>query len=127
MSIREQILNANDIETQMVEVEQWGVTVEVRSLDGRSRAALIQAATNAEGSVDLEKLYPELVMLCAHDPATGERIFTPEDRDALMAKSGAALEVVALAAMQVSGMTQTARDEAGKDSSSIPNVDSSLS
>ena len=84
-------------------------------MDGRSRTRLLKSAANMDGTIDLEKMYPEMVILCAHDPETGERIFTEADRDALLGKSAAALELVALTAMKVSGMTGEAQKEAGKD------------
>ena len=120
-------ISADDIESETIEVPSWGVTIEVRSMDGRSRTQLMKRAANADGTVDLERLYPEVVIVCSHDPATGERIFTEQDRDALLSKSAAALELVALTAMQVSGMTGQAQAEAGKDLPSTANDDSSSS
>ena len=127
MSLRETILNADDLDSKMVELPQWGVTVEVRSLDGRSRARLLSSAAKEDGTVDLERLYPEMVILCAYDPETGERVFTEDDRDGLLSKSASQLELVALAAMQVSGMTGDSQAEAGKDLPSTGNDASSLS
>lgn len=127
MSLRDQILSANDIESTLLEVPNWGVTLEVRSMDGRSRARLLKAAALPDGTVDLERLYPEVVILCSHDPETGERVFTDADRDGLLSKSAAAIELVALTAMNVSGMTQKSQADAGKDSSSTESVASTLS
>ena len=127
MSLRDQILSADDITSELVEVPAWGVTIEVRSMDGRSRTRLIKSAADAEGNVDVERLYPEVVILCSHDPVTGERIFDENDREALLAKSAGALEIVAQAALRVSGMTPDALDEAGKGSTSIPSDGSSSS
>ncbi len=114
VSLRDTILNASDLESRIVDLPQWGVRLEVRSLDGRSRAKLLAGATKADGGVDLERLYPDMVILCAYDPESGERVFTEDDRDALLAKSASQLEIVALTAMQVSGMTGEAQKEAGK-------------
>lgn len=125
MSIREQILNADDIESELVEVPAWGVTIEVRSMDGRSRTRLLKSAANNDGVIDMERMYPEMVILCSFDPETGERIFTEEDIDALLSKAAGPLELVATTAMRVSGMTGEAVDVAGKDSPSIPSDDSS--
>lgn len=125
MSIREQILNADDIETELVEIPVWGVTVEVRSMDGRSRTRLLRNASSADGVVDMETLYPEMVIQCSFDPETGDRIFTEDDGDALLAKAAGPLELLALAAMRVSGMTANAVEDAGKDSPSMESDDSS--
>lgn len=123
-SLRSKILESDDITSEMVEVPQWGVTVEVRSMDARSRILMTQDVSE-DGDVSMERLYPDMVIQTAHDPATGERIFEAADRDALLAKSSAALDILATAAMRVSGMAPGAVDEAGKGSSSAANEDSS--
>lgn len=126
MSIREQILNADDIETELVEIPVWGVTVEVRSMDGRSRTRLLRNAASSDGVVDMETLYPEMVIRCSFDPESGERIFVEDDADALLSKAAGPLEMLAMAAMRVSGMTSDAIDVAGKDSPSMESDDSSM-
>jgi hypothetical protein len=124
VSLRDQILNADDIDSELVEIPAWGVTVEVRSMDGRARTRLLKMTTSGDGEVDMEKVFPEMVILCSHDPETGERIFTEDDRDAILAKAAGPVELLALAAMRVSGMSGTAIDEAGNDSSSTEKDDS---
>ena len=125
MSIREQILNADDIESELVEVPVWGVTVEVRSMDGRSRTRLLKSAAANDGVIDMERMYPEMVILCSFDPESGERIFVEDDADALLSKAAGPLELLATAAMRVSGMTGDAVEVAGKDLPSTPVDDSS--
>ena len=127
MSIREQIINADDIEHEIIDIPVWGVKIEVRSMTGRARTRLIKTATDNDGQLDMETLYPDMVILCAFDPETGEQIFTQDDRDLLLSKSAGPLEQVALAAMRISGMTPDALDAAGKDLPSTEDDDSSLS
>lgn len=117
MSLREKILNADDISSEIIEVPAWGVTVEVRSMDGRSRTRLLKTASDADGNIDMEVVYPEMILLCCFDPETGERIFEESDRDAVLSKAAGPVELLALAAMRVSGMSSDSVDEAGKDSS----------
>ena len=127
MSIRDQIINADDIEYEIIEVPVWGVSIEVRSMTGRARTRLIKTATDNDGQLDMETLYPDMVILCAFDPETGEQIFTQDDRDLLLSKSAGPLELIALAAMRISGMTPDAIEVAGKDLPSTENDDSSSS
>jgi len=68
-----------------------------------------------------------MVILCSFDPESGEQIFSQDDRDLLLSKSAGPLELIALAAMRISGMTPDAIDVAGKDSLSTENDDSSSS
>jgi hypothetical protein len=127
VSIRDQIINADDIEHEIIEVPVWGVSIEVRSMTGRARTRLIKTATDNDGQLDMETLYPDMVILCAFDPETGEQIFTQDDRDLLLSKSAGPLELIALAAMRISGMTPDAIEVAGKDLPSTEDDDSSSS
>ena len=116
MSLKDRILAADDTTTELVEVPQWSVTVQVRSMSGAARALLLQSAVDDGGKVDLSKVYPDIIIGCTFDPESGEQVFSPADRDQLMQKSGAALDVVANAAMRLSGFMEGSVDKAGKDS-----------
>lgn len=121
--LRSVIFEKDDIESELVEVPHWGVSVTVRGLTGKARARLLKQATTVseetgEDVVDLEKLYPELVIRTAFDPETGEQIFEDSDADALMAKSGSAIDLLAQAAMKLSGLSSNAIEDAKKGSSS---------
>lgn len=114
MGLREQILSSSDLSHEDVEVPEWGVTVRVVSPTVRERARIVSAFMGPDGQPDLEKMYPALVIATASDPETGERLFTPDDAEALSAKSGKAMETVAQAALRVSGMSERPV-ESGKD------------
>lgn len=118
--IREQILGAKDIRSETVAIPEWGVTVEVRGLTGTQRARLMKNGFDARGTVDFERLYPELIIASVFDPETGEPVFGEADREALNAKSGAALEQVAQSAMRISGLSPDAGAQAEKNSSATP-------
>lgn len=127
MSLRDKILSTDDIESELVEVPAWGVTLEVRSMDARSRTRLIRSATSEDGKVEMEHLYPDTVMMCTYDPETGERVFNDDDRELLLSKSAAAIELLAMTAMKVSGLSTDAATAAGKELPLTGNEDSSLS
>lgn len=121
MSLRDQILAAKDIESELVEVPQWGVTVEVRGMTGRQRALVLKESVDAKGKVDLQKLYPWLVIMSTFDPETSSPVFLAGDFDAVAEKSGAALEVIAQVAMRLSGFNA---EDISKNSEPIPSEDS---
>ena len=116
MSLRETILQADDLQSEPVDIPIWGVTVEVRGMDGHGRGAFIQSFSNSDGNIDWGQAIADLVIETCYDPATGQKVFQPSDREALLGKNGAALQDVAEAAMRLSGLTEKAQDEAGKDS-----------
>lgn len=116
MSLRDRILAAEDIQTRRVVVPQWEVEVELRTLSALERTRLIKTCTDGEGNVDLEKMYPMLVIAACFDPETGGKVFDVSDFDQIADKSAAAIEFVARNAMELSGMNANAVDAEGKDS-----------
>lgn len=111
------ILSAQDIESELVEVPQWDVSVLVKSMTAKDRSVMISNALDNDGNFNLQQVLPDLVLLCTYDPETGERVFKNSDRDALVSKSAAPIELIANVAMRLSGMLEGAVDAAGKDSS----------
>ena len=126
MSIRDQILAVQDIPTQIVEVPEWGVKIEVRGMTGAERTRIMDKATADAGEMNLQMIYPEIVIATSFDPLTGEQVFVPEDRDILLSKSATALDRVAMVGMRLSGFTKESADELGKDSSETASEDLSL-
>jgi len=127
VSIRDQILAKQDIPSEVVDVPEWGVKVEVRGMTGAERTRIMDKATQNAGDVNLQFVYPEIVIATAFDPESGEQVFKPSDRDALLAKSATALDRIAAVGMRLSGFTAESSDNLGKDSSATASDDSSLS
>ena len=108
MSLRDRILSANDIATKVIHVPLWDVDLEIRTLSSLERTRMIKACTDKDGNVDLEKMYPLLVISSAHDPESGMKVFDHDDMVAVSDKSAAAIEMVAKVAMEMSGMNAEA-------------------
>jgi hypothetical protein len=113
-NLSDKIFAVDDIQSEDVYVDVWDVTVQVRSMTARARARMIGNAQSDSGRFSLEEVLPDLVIECTFDPESGERVFSPGDRDAVMAKSASAVEQIATVAMRLSGMNDEAVDEAGK-------------
>lgn len=115
MSLRDRILQADDIGREIITVQQWGVDLEVRTLSAMQRSRMLQTCTLPDGTVDLDRLYPMLIIGTVFEPGTNDRVFSETDLALLQEKSAAAIEFVAQKAMQMSGMVAKAVDEEGKD------------
>ncbi len=124
MSIRDQILNSNDIPKKLVKVKEWNVEVEVRGMTGAERTRILDLA-QSDGGMNLQMVYPEIVISTAFDAETGEKIFSPEDRTALLSKSANALDALATVGMQLSGFLAETSNDLGKDLSETVIEDSS--
>lgn len=115
MSLRDQIVAANDRTTRQVEVPEWGVTVELRSMTAGQRIAMYQSAYDPNsGQTDLKTLYPAVLTACVFDPKTKQPVFAQEDAEAILDKSGVVIERIAMEAISLSGISESAVTEAGK-------------
>ena len=126
MSLRDQILNLQDIPFEIVAIKEWNTSIKVQGMTGAERTRILDLAMNDGGTMNLQTVYPEIVISTCFDPETGEQIFTPEDRAALLSKSAIALDRLATVGMRLSGFTQETADDMGKDSSETASEDSSL-
>ena len=115
VSIREKILNADDIRQEIVSVNEWGVKLLVKGMTGSQRARMMSSAVDRKGNMDFEKMYAELVISGSYDPESGEKIFSSADKDALNEKSGGALEKIAKVCMNLSGLTDEEMDKIEKN------------
>lgn len=111
----------------MVEVPEWGVTVEVRGMNGAERTRIMDLAMGGGDRLELQMVYPEIVIATSFDPESGQQIFAPSDRDALLSKAAKPLDTLAMVGMRLSGFTQEASDAAGKGSSETVSDGSSSS
>lgn len=102
----------NNLKTQTLDVPEWGVKVTVKELRGKARAQLLQDTTRADGTRDLVRFYPTLVILSTFDPATGDPIFELADSAELNEQGGSALERVGQVAAKISGLLPDAFQDA---------------
>lgn len=117
MSLRDRIIAADDIGKRLVEVPEWGVTVEVRTISAGQRSQMLKSATDGGGGVDIDKLYPMLLIATCFDPDEDEPVFTPDDFAVIQEKSASAVEAIAQVAMEMAGMLgEGSVDEEGKGS-----------
>ena len=105
-----QILEANDIHTQIVSVPEWGGHVKITGISARVRdqwEVTIAEQREKKKPVDVR------ASLCAKAiiDEDGRKLFTDDDIKALGNKSAAALQRVFLAAMSLSGLDDKAVEE----------------
>ena len=93
-------------------------------MTGAERTRILDLA-QGDGGMNLQMVYPEIVISTAFDAETGEKIFSPEDRTALLSKSANALDALATVGMRLSGFLAETSNDLGKDSSETVIEDSS--
>jgi len=124
---KEQILEALDLQTEVVEVPEWGGDVLVKGLSGAERDTLESEIVTRKGkntTVNLVNLRAKMVARSVVDPETHKRLFTDADVQALGKKSAIALQRVFDVAQRLAGMSSDDVEELTKNSESEPSDDS---
>ena len=109
-ALRDKIFSADDITKELMEVPEWGVTVEIRSMTAAQRATLTEGVSSAD-KVDVSNMYAKTVIATVFDPETGLPVFTEKDREAILSKNGAVIERLATKALGSSGLSEKAVDK----------------
>lgn len=114
MNLRETILSADDLGSEIINVPEWGVTVEIRGLTVEQRAHVMETAY-IDDKIDSVKLNRELIITCLYDPETGERIFTNADGDVIIKKNSGVVESLCKIASKLSGLAPDSQKESEKN------------
>lgn len=118
MSIADKIRKASDTAREIIEVPEWDVQLEIRSLSAKKRAQLQNfLGDDTQASDRQEAMWGLLLTSCCFDPESGEPVFQPEDVEWLLdEKSFAVIDRLTSKALEVSAIGNDAEDEAGKSS-----------
>jgi hypothetical protein len=110
---RDQILAADDIKKETVQVPEWGGEVLIASMSGAARDEWEQSLIGDE-KLRLENIAARLVAHCAVDES-GARLFTGADIAKLGKKSSRALARCVKAAQRLNGLTGADLEELVKN------------
>lgn len=107
---REQVLAANDLPTEWVEVPEWGGSIQIRALTVREVESIMRLATNKKGAVNTTQSSMLMFVRAVVEPK-----FTDMDIDDLKGKSALVFRIVK-EINRLSGITDEAVEEAEKNS-----------
>lgn len=105
-SMRAHIFNTRDIKEEIVDVPEWSMRVRVRGMSGLERATVLQGAMKPDGTPDLARMYPAMVIATCYHLTRDEKVFVPADSTELNKKAGGVLERLAMTATRLSGLDQ---------------------
>lgn len=107
MSLKDQILSANDLPMEEVPTPEWGEGsfVFVRTMSGTERDAFEQSMLAAKkgGTTNLVNIRARLAVLCICDEK-GQRLFADDDAEALGKKSAMVLDRIFEVAQRLNGI-----------------------
>lgn len=124
---RDDILKAEDLEREVVEVPEWHGSVIVRALNGRERDDYEASCVQQRGKSmvrNLVNIRAKLVVRSVVDE-NGERVFTDQDANALGLKSAAALDRLFEVAAKLSRLSDEDVEELAGNSDAAQSGDSS--
>jgi len=119
---KDQILRADDLPREQVDVPEWGGSVFVRTMTGAERDAFEQSIADDSGR-NLANLRARLAVLAVVD-ADGERLFADSDALSLGNKSAAALSRIFNVAQRLNALTNADVEELEKNSAAGQSADS---
>lgn len=121
MLTREQILGADDLKSEVVDVPEWGGSVRVSMMSGVARDAFQTSIQDSDKSISYFQNSLIVATVVGDD---GAPLFAMSDLTALRAKSAAAVTRVANVAERLNGFGAKAVETAEKNSEAAPSGDS---
>lgn len=112
-TIRNSILESDDLPLVPIDIDEWGVSLFIRPLDGDSRFRLSQIAARAAASEENHYITEAYVCegLVSKD---GTKVFSLDDRSALASKNPELIERIWKRIAEASGMNKESLEEAEK-------------
>ena len=108
---KDEILAVDDVQSEDVEVPEWGGVLTVRGLTGYERDKFETSLQHPKtGKVDTSNVRAKLLVLCVVDES-GQKVFKPTDFAALGNRSAKVLERLVNVAKRLSGMDEEALKE----------------
>ena len=111
---KEQILGADDLKTELVEVPEWGGVVLLRELRGKERDAFEEGSLDKQRNVRMTNMRARLVAMSAISEE-GERLFNAKEANELGEKSATALNRCFEVCCKLSGITEDDVDKLEKN------------
>ena len=120
---KEQILSADDLKTETVNIPEWGGDVLLRELRGRERDAFEEGSMDKQRNISMVNMRARLVAMSAIDEE-GERLFSSKEANELGNKSATALNRMFEVCCRLSGITESDVDKLEGNSEAVPAVKS---
>jgi hypothetical protein len=117
MLTREQILAADDLKSEDVDVPEWGGSVRVIMMTGAARDTFQESMSVSDKSISY---FHNSLLVATVVGEDGASLFTAADMDALRTKSAAAVTRVATVAERLNGFGVKAVEIAEKNSEAAP-------
>lgn len=124
--VRNAILGAQDLPTEVVEVKEWNQKVTLRGLTAAERDDYMAAITDASGALQWRNA-SALLIVRSIVTESGERVFADADASLLGKKSSKAVASLFNVAMRLNGLSESDMEEMKENFPNAQSDDSSSS
>lgn len=117
MSLRDEILKADDLRREALQIPEWGITVWVRTMTGAERDAFEESTYRVNGDnveVNRKNLRARLAVLTLCDES-GSRLFGDDETDLVAKKSSAAVDRIFELASRINGISKSDEETLAKN------------
>lgn len=105
MSLRDQILSANDLGMDAISVPEWGVGGGVKKLSGLERAKLVDEVNKYKEETNANNVRKlAVIVVYSFVDESGARVFSDDDVEAVANKEMEVLDRIATKALEVNGL-----------------------
>lgn len=112
---KDQILKADDVKRQEVDIPEWGGSVFIAVLSGTARDRFETSIVGKNGGVNMANIRAKLAAVTVVDE-NGDLLFDQKDLIKLGRKSGAALDRIYEASQKLNRITDSDVEELAKNS-----------
>jgi hypothetical protein len=116
-TLKQQILDAVDVQLEPIEIPEWACTATLRSFTGIERQRVVSKTQEKDRKA--QEVVALLVVLGLGDES-GKRIFDDKDVPAIMQKSAAVVERLGIAIAKHNGLHTEANEDAKKSLPTTP-------
>ena len=116
MSLKNQIFASKDLKTDTVDTTEWGIPkLNIRELTAAQRESLFQEIQELNGKPMADDRYFAVLITMGAVDSENKLIFSEDDIDALLEKSPSVLRRIGKAINELSGITDSAVEDAEKN------------
>lgn len=112
---KDQILNSNDLTTEVIDCPEWGGAVQIQTMSGFARDRFEESIVGKNGGSNLGNIRAKLAAASIVDDK-GELMFSEKDIQKLGKKSSAALQRIFNAAQKLNRISEDDVEELAKNS-----------
>lgn len=110
-ALHDYIANLDDTTEELVDIPQWRRRILVVGMTADKKLSILQRHTNIKtGQANMRLVYADMLIECCYHPKTRKPVFSLADREMLMHKNNAVVDLLTDVVERISGVGAKARE-----------------